>query len=97
MASESETARLVYAQFGVEFDAETRRAYERLDKLYDDYQAARDRVTESGSDSDKTAYRKAKRKFAEARREQREREVEHPDHPRGARGFVVAAATGEEN
>jgi hypothetical protein len=97
MASESETARLVHAQFGVEFDAETRKAYERIDKLHDAYRAARDKLVESGSDGDKAAYRKAKQAFQDARREQREREVEQPDHPRGSRGFVVAAATGEEN
>jgi len=83
MASETDTARLVHAQFGIEFDDETRRAYERLDKLADAYRSAQDRYAETGSDKDKKAYRDAKQKFATARREQRLLEEDREGHPRG--------------
>jgi hypothetical protein len=91
MASETETARRVHANAGVEFDAETRKAYEHLDRLREKYEAARERFAESGSDEDKAAYRKAKYAFAGARTERKITEEQDPEtrpdgmpgHPRG--------------
>jgi hypothetical protein len=83
MASELKTARLVYAQYGVEFDGEKQAAYEELDALAEEYETAKAEYLDDRNDETRAAYKDAARAYAAARTEIKAAETADPVHPRG--------------